>query len=220
MAGEKQRAAQRSRFREVAAEAMDIGAPAPQFRDTIAGAEDLALARAGAAVAAGRPLRANERRQIRQQVLGEQAGQQAAEGQRGRPSVAEWRKGVRSWLLGLGPVERAEVEETARFRGFSARAQAEVLGIRERVNEELADVSYSLGYNFDATVSDDYGGDAWSESELAGELAGQLEGWEEADDSDAELEAKLEGIVGDKLEAEGDAVYAAWEGDDEEGEGE
>jgi hypothetical protein len=141
---------------------------------------------------------------------------QAALRQQERPSVAQWREGVRSWLLGLSPVERAEVEETARFRGYSARAQAEVLKIRERVNGELADVSYSVGYDFDAAVSDGYGGDAWAESELAAELAEDLEGWEEADDSDAELEATLEGIAGDRLEAESEAVVAAWESGEEE----
>src|SRR5690348_1955069 len=52
------------------------------------GGTDLAEARARAAVAAGRPLRGTEKREVRQQVLAQHAGARPAAGGR-RPSIRE-----------------------------------------------------------------------------------------------------------------------------------
>jgi hypothetical protein len=131
MAGEKQKAAQRARFREVAAEAMDVGkgwsGPGGESR-VLDGAEELATRQATAAVEAGRRLRPNERRAIRREVIDEQAGQ---------PEQVQRRRlgGPREWLEAMTSQQRRNVETTSYFRRLNAEQQARLLRLRDEVDE-------------------------------------------------------------------------------------
>ncbi len=131
MAGERQKAAQRARFREVAADVMDIGRGYSDRQggsSVLDGATDLAVAAATRATAAGRPLRPNERRQIRHEVLGEQPGQPE---QAQRQRLAD----PRAWLEAMTSQQRRNVETTSYYRKLNAEQQARLLRLRDDVDE-------------------------------------------------------------------------------------
>jgi hypothetical protein len=128
-----------ARFKSAVAEAMDFGKPRPHLHDPVfdAGAE-LATKRVTAAVELGRPLRPSERRQVRREVLAEQAGAQpAGQSQRRRPTIDEY-------LESLSERQRDEIEQTDWFRGLDERHRADV---RRRV-DALAQVEEEAEYEF------------------------------------------------------------------------
>ena len=101
------------------------------------GGSDLAVARAEAAVAAGRPLRGNERREIRHDVLSRQAP--AGQSQRRRPTVDEW-------LERISPEERANIEHSERFAKMSEVARAHVLRRRDAFEEIEEQAEYLAAF--------------------------------------------------------------------------
>jgi hypothetical protein len=189
VAGEKQKAAQRARFKAAALAAMDVGkgyTATEGASGVLDGATDLAVAAATRATAAGRPLRPNERREVRQQVLGEQVGRQpGGQPQRRRPTVREW-------LERMTPEERASVEQTDTFARLSAKAQAHLLRVRDDVDEIDARAELLLAQQ--------------REDEWLAEQEDEHEGVEE-DEGEGVFEERL----ADNLEREGEGgVFGAW----------
>jgi len=190
MAGEKRQAAQRARFREVAADVMDIGRGYSDRQGAsrvLDGATDLAVAAATRATAAGRPLRPNERREVRHEVLGEQAG---------RPEQAQGRRlgSPREWLEAMTSEQRRNVEKTSYFRRLNTEQQARLLRLRDDVDEIDARAELLLAQERE---------DDWlAEQSAEGDL------YEDGDEDD--FEERLGERRADELEAESDAVFGAW----------
>jgi len=183
----RQRKAERAeRFKAAALDALDVGrgyTAGEGASRVLDGAEELATRRATAAVELGRPLRPNERRQIRRETL-EQGQQQ----QRRRPTIDEY-------LERLTQRQRDEIDQSAWFQNLDERHQADVhrrLAVLEQIEEEA---EYRVARDLE------------EQALLEEEDQDESSAWDESDD---DFEERLGEARADQLEAEGEAVFGAW----------
>jgi hypothetical protein len=161
------------------------------------GGAELATARATAALEAGRPLRPSERRQVRREVLGQPAGQQAdGQSQRRGPTIDEY-------LESLSERQRDEIEQSDWFQNLDERHQADVRRRLAVLEEVEAEAEYEFA--------------VWKEEQ---ELAAQedTEAWPEEEEEEEEEEPDFSAAA---LARQSDAAYSddvaeGWGLDEEE----
>jgi hypothetical protein len=201
------RTARDLRFRELAGELMDIGKGAPRSADSVDAAIDEALATTSEraelrAATAERDPRAMQRAQAR---LAERKRELRGEPGAGQPQ----RPTVREWLERMSPEERAAVEQSARFEGLSAQAQALVLRVRDDVDaiDEQADLLLAQQREDEWLSEDEEPGEPAAEEDLDFAAWAPPMGAEEAlglydqDDEVVELEPGWE-YADDEVEVE------------------
>lgn len=133
------KSARAARTKAAALEALDVGrgwephGPQQKVADPLDAGTELAVTRAAAANERGRPLRWQEQRDVRREVLARQAREQpAGQPQRRRPTIDEY-------LESLTERQREEIEQSAWLRSLDERHQAEVrrrLAVLEPVEAE------------------------------------------------------------------------------------
>jgi hypothetical protein len=153
------------------------------------GGTELAVAAASRAVLAGRRLRISEKREVRQQVLAEQAGRQpAGHTQRRRPSPREW-------LEAMTPAQRRNIEGTDYFKQQSTEVQARILRLRDEVDEIDVEAAERAEYELASQREEAWLAESW---ESGGDY------WEGADDA-------FEERLANRLELDSAAASADWE---------
>lgn len=179
MAGERQKAERAARFKAAALDALDVGkgyTAGEGASRVLDGAEELATKRATAAVEAGRPLRPNERREVRRQVLGDQAGQRSAQAAKSkRPTIRE-RLEAMDWEA------RAEVVESIKdpkVKAYVARIAADVDQIEEEAEYRAAVESEERSLHNLEAEEEEFD---WASASAAGEGAVEDEG-DQAEDT-------------------------------------
>lgn len=128
-----------AKWKAAVAESMDLGrgwTGPGRGRDPFDAGVELATKQATAAREAGRPLRPSERREVRREVLAQQAGTKPA-GQARRPTIDEY-------LESLSERQRDEIEQSDWFQNLDERHRADV---RRRV-DALAQVEEEAEYEF------------------------------------------------------------------------
>jgi hypothetical protein len=163
----EKKAEREASWKEKVAEAMDFGKPRAPVRDVFDAGTELATAKANAAVDAGRPLRLNEQREVRRQVLEQQAGK----------STRKRSSSIDEYLESLSERQRDEIELSPWFRGLDERHQANVrcrLAVLEEIEAE-AEYEFQL----------------WKEEQqlAADEEAEASEPWPEEDEPEDERES-------------------------------
>jgi hypothetical protein len=223
MAGPKQTPPGNRELRQRMRAAIDAGALAapanPSGADPIFdGGEALATAEATAATKAGRPLRWQERREVRRSELERQAsGQPAGQPQKRKQTLDDW-------LESLTPTQRANLELAPWFQTLSEERQEKILRRREVLEQVEADADYEYARWLEerALANIDHGEDLAVASEETIAAAGETEwsdGLTEAEQQAArDIAAATGGSLysGDPEEVYSDDIEASYDLDDEE----